>query len=98
VKSVGACCALAEHGEPVLKIMKFYIPFTYLIPKKINQTHGSSNKDIKQLIQINHYFIRAGHQMMYYSTTGRKTFKKLYEQKDLVRNTKDQYGAVCETI
>ena len=78
--------------------MKFYIPFTYLIPKKINQTHGSSNKDIKQLTQINHYCIRAGHQMIYYSTTGRKTFKKLYEQKDLVRNTKDQYGAVCETI
>ena len=28
----------------------------------------------------------------------RKTFKKLYEQKDLVRNTKDQYGVVCDTI
>ena len=28
----------------------------------------------------------------------RKTFKKLYEQTDLVRNTKDQYGVVCDTI
>ena len=28
----------------------------------------------------------------------RKTFKKLYQQKDLVRNTKDQYGAVCDSI
>ena len=32
------------------------------------------------------------------STVIRKTFKKLYEQKDLVRNTKDQYGAVCDNI
>jgi len=32
------------------------------------------------------------------STVMRKTFKKLYEQKDLVRNTKDQYGAVCDNI
>ena len=28
----------------------------------------------------------------------RKTFKKLYEQKDLVRNSKDQYGVVCDSI
>ena len=28
----------------------------------------------------------------------RKTFKKLYEQKDLVRNTKDQYGVICDDI
>ena len=28
----------------------------------------------------------------------RKTFKKLYEQKDLVRNTKDQYGMICDDI
>ena len=28
----------------------------------------------------------------------RKTFKKLYEQKDLVRNSKDQYGVVCDNI
>ena len=30
--------------------------------------------------------------------TVRKTFKKLYEQKDLVRNNKDQYGAICDNI
>jgi hypothetical protein len=28
----------------------------------------------------------------------RKTFKKLYEQKHLVRNTKDQYSAVCDKV
>ena len=28
----------------------------------------------------------------------RKTFKKLYEQRDLVRNSKDQYGVVCDSI
>lgn len=32
------------------------------------------------------------------SSAVRKTFKKLYEQKDLVRNTKDQYGAICDNI
>ena len=32
------------------------------------------------------------------SSKMRKTFKKLYEQKDLVRNTKDQYGVVCDNI
>ena len=30
--------------------------------------------------------------------TVRKSFKKLYEQKDLVRNNKDQYGAICDNI
>ena len=28
----------------------------------------------------------------------RKTFKKVYEQKHLVRNTKDQYSAVCDKV
>ena len=34
----------------------------------------------------------------FFSTSQRKTFKKLYEQKDLVRNTKDQYAHACENI
>ena len=32
------------------------------------------------------------------SSSIRKTFKKLYEQKDLVRNNKDQYGVICDNI
>ena len=33
-----------------------------------------------------------------FGTSQRKTFKKLYEQKDLVRNTKDQYAHACNNV
>ena len=68
----------------------------------MNQSHKVSNATRNSLgCELSKYNFN-NYQPATYSHSGstviRKTFKKLYEQKDLVRNTKDQYGAVCDNI
>ena len=60
---------------------------------KLSYQNLNSRVALSQTLRVRE---RSSHS--YLQASPRKTFKKLYEQKHLVRNTKDQYSAVCDKL